>query len=335
MMDRRTFIAVVASSLFIGPRIVGAQQVGRMNRIGFLSPGAPLDRGNIPQNEEFFTQGLRELGYVEHRNIVIERRYAEGRLERLPSLAAELVRLGVDVIVVPGPSPLPAVRGATTRIPIVMVASSGDPVGEGLVASLARPGGNLTGLTYAVSPERFGKQLELLKAAVPGVSRVAVWWDTDMALFHQTWATPLDTAARQLGLQVLPPVQVLEQTGADAAFATMKQQRADALLVVIAGATRGYTARVAELAVRNRLPTVAAQKSFTQDGGLISYGPDFPAINRRAATYVDKILKGANPGDLPIELPTKYELVINLKTAKALGLIIPQSVLVRADELIH
>ena len=185
-MNRRTFVAAVASSLFIGPRIADAQQAGRMYRIGFLSSAAPPARGIGAENEESFAQGLRELGYVEHRNIVIERRYAEGRFERLSDLAAELVRLAVDVIVIAGPSPIPAVRRATTRIPVVMVMGSADPVGEGLVASLARPGGNLTGLTYAVSPERFGKQLELLKAAAPGISRVAVWWDTDMALFQQT-----------------------------------------------------------------------------------------------------------------------------------------------------
>ena len=335
MMDRRTFIGVVASSLFGEPRIADAQQAGRMYRIGYLSSAAPPARGNVADNEESLTQGLRELGYVEHQNIVIERRYADGPLERLPGLAAELVRLAVDVIVVGGPNPVPAVRAATTRIPVVMVMGSADPVGEGLVASLARPGGNLTGLTYAVSTDRFGKQLELLKAAAPGISRVAVWWDTHMALFQQTWATPLDTAARQLGLQVLPPVQVLDRASAEGAFSSIKQQRADALLVVLGGPTHGYRERVAELAVRNRLPTVATLKEFTRDGGLISYGPDRPAAFRRAASFVDRILKGANPGDLPIELPTKYELAINLKTAKALGLTIPQSLLVRADEVIQ
>ena len=334
-MDRRTFLNAVAGSLIATPFAATAQQAGKTYRIGFLSPAAPPARGLGAENEESFAQGLRELGYVEHRNIVIERRYAEGPLERLPGLAAELVRLACDVIVVAGPGPVSAVRGATTRIPVVMVFGSADPVGEGLVASLARPDGNLTGLTYAVSPDRFGKQLELLKAAAPGVSRVAVWWDTDMALFQQTWATPLDTAARQLGLQVLPPVQVLDRARAEGAFASIKEQRADALLVVLAGPTRGYRGHVAELAVRNRLPTMAALKEFTRDGGLISYGPDLPAAYRRAASYVDRILKGANPGDLPIELPTKYELVINLKTAKALGLTIPRSLLLRADEVIQ
>jgi putative ABC transport system substrate-binding protein len=190
-------------------------------------------------------------------------------------------------------------------------------------------------LTYAVSLERFGKQLELLKEAAPGISRIAVWWDMEMTIFSQSWAVPLETAARKLGLQIQPPVQVLARDGVEGAFATMKQQRADALLVAIGGPTYGYRADVAAVALRNRLPTVAAFKEFTEAGGLLSYGPDFSSIYRRAASYVDRILKGTPPGDLPIELPTKYELAINLKTAKALGLTISQSLLLRADEVIR
>ena len=334
MTDRRTFVRAMAASALGAAFRTEAQQPGRVFRVGVLVPGLPPAREYLRGNDPFI-EGLRELGYVEGKNVVIEWRFAEGRLGRLQGFAAELVRLPVDVIVVAGPSPLNAATSATTRIPIVMVAASSDPVGEGLVATLARPGGNVTGLTFAVSPERFGKQLELLKAAVPRIARIAVWWDTDMPTFHQSWALPLDTAARQLGLQILPPVQVLEQRSVEAAFSAIKQQRADALLVVIAGPTQTYRAHVAEMAVRNRLPTVAAQKSFIQDGGLISYGPDFPAIYRRAATYVDKILKGANPGELPVELPTRYELIINLKTAKALDLTIPQALLLRADEVIQ
>jgi len=216
-----------------------------------------------------------------------------------------------------------------------MVASSSDPVGDGLVKSLARPGGNLTGLTYAVSSERFGKQLELLKEAAPGVSRIAVWWDMQMTIFQQSWAAPLEAAARKLGLQIQAPVQVLVRDGVEGAFAAMKQQRADAVLVVLGGPTFEYYADVTTMALRNRLPTLAALKQFTAAGGLLSYGPDLPAIYRRAASYVDRILKGTPPGDLPIELPTKYELAINLKTAKALGLTIPQSLLGRADQVIE
>ena len=179
-----------------------------------------------------FVEGLRALGYVEGQNLIIERRYAGGHLERLRDLAAELARIPVDVIAVAGPTPVRAAMSATTRIPIVMIVGSGDPVGEGLVKSLARPGGNLTGLTYAVSPERFGKQLELLKEAAPGISRIAVWWDMQMTIFHQSWEAPLDAAARKLDLQIQPPIQVLAREGVEGAFATMKQQRADALLVV-------------------------------------------------------------------------------------------------------
>ncbi len=216
-----------------------------------------------------------------------------------------------------------------------MLAASSDPVGEGLGASLARPGGNIAGLTYAVSPDRFGKQLELLKDAAPRISRVAVWWDLDMALFRQSWAAPLTTAARKLGLEVMEPVQVLNEEGIDSAFAAMRRQRADALLVAISGPTQSYRARVAATALRNRLPTVAAFREFTAEGGLLSYCPNFPEVYRRGAAYVDRILKGAKPGELPVELPSKYELVVNVKTANALGLTIPQALLLRADELIR
>jgi putative tryptophan/tyrosine transport system substrate-binding protein len=330
MIDRRTFICVAAGGLLVTARAAEPQQTGRTYRMGVLAPG-----GTPPFNFASFVEGLRALGYVEGQNLIIERRYAKGDLERLPDLAAELVRMPVDVIVAPGPTPVRAAMNATTRIPIVMIVGSSDPVGEGLVKSLARPGGNLTGSTYAVSPERFGKQLELLKEAAPGISRIAVWWDIQMAIFHQSWAAPLETAARKLGLQIQPPVQVLARDGVEGAFATMKQQRADAVLVVLGGPTFEYYVDVATMALRNRLPTLAALKAFTAAGGLLSYGPDLPGIYRRAASYVDRILKGTPPGNLPIELPTTYELVINLKTAKTLGLAIPQSLLLRADEVIQ
>ncbi len=330
-MDRRTFVCVVAGSLLGTARAAEPQQTGRTYRIGYLlSGGTPSLFGFAS-----FVEGLRALGYVEGQNLIIERRYAGGHLERLPDLAAELVRMPVDVIAVSGPTPVRAAMSATTRIPIVMIVGSGDPVGEGLVRSLARPGGNLTGSTYAVSPERFGKQLELLKEAAPGISRIAVYWDMQMTIFHQTWAAPLEIAARKLGLQIQPPVQVLARDGVEDAFAAMKQQRADAVLVVLGGPTIEYFADVTTMALRNRLPTVATLKAFTAAGGLLSYGPDIPAIYRRAASFVDRILKGTPPGDLPIELPTKYELAINLKTAKALGLTVPQSMLLRADEVIQ
>lgn len=303
----------------------------RKVRIGFLNPGFP----SAPGSDNAFVRGMGELGYAIGRNLVVEYRFAEGRLDRLAGLAAELVRLPVDVLVVAGPSPLQAARAATKTIPIVMLGGSSDPVGEGVALSLARPSGNITGLTFAVSPERFGKQLELLKEAAPRVSRVAVWWDQPMALFHQSWAAPLRTAGQRLGLEVLDPIQVLDAASVDGAFVTMRRQRADALLVAIAGPTNRYRKRVAEAAVENRLPTIAAMKEFAGDGGLLSYGPDFPEMYRRGATFVDKILRGVKPGDLPIELPSKYELAVNLKTAAALGLSIPQSLLLRADQVIQ
>jgi len=329
-MDRRRFIRIAAGSLLGAAGAAAPQQRSSKYGIGVLTAGGKQNPG-----VDAFVEGLRALGYIEGQNLIIERRYASGHLERLPDLAAELVRMPVDVIVVAGPTPVRAAVSATTRIPIVMIVGSLDPVGEGLVKSLARPGGNLTGSTYAVSPERFGKQLELLKEAAPGISRIAIWWDIQMTIFHQSWAVPLETAARKLALQIQPPVQVLARDGVEGAFATMKQQRADAVLVVSGGPTFEYYKAVADTAVRNRLPTVAALKAFTAAGGLLSYGPDLPAIYRRAASYVDRILKGTPPGELPIELPTKYELAINLNTAKALGLTIPQSLLVRADEVIE
>ncbi len=332
-MNRRAFTCVVVCGLIGVPLNTLAQAVSTRFRVGYLSFSIPQSATELLADS--FTQGLRDLGYVEGRNVVFERRWASGRLDRLPELAAELVRLPVDVIVVQGPSPVRAAAQATKIIPIVMIAGSNDPVAEGLVESLARPGGNITGLTYAVSPERFGKQLELLKTAAPGISRVGVWWDGDLVLFRQSIATPLEAQARSLGLEVLSPSQALDQDAYGGAFAVLKQQRADALIVFFAGSSYVHRERLAALAVEHRLPTVSAFKEVTAAGCLLSYGPDFGAIARRAAVYVDKILKGAKPSELPIELPSKYEFAINLKTARALGLTIPQSLLFRADEVIQ
>jgi putative ABC transport system substrate-binding protein len=280
-------------------------------------------------------QGLRDLGYVEGRNLVIEYPDAREREDRLPELAADLVRSRVDVILVIGPAALGPARKATKTIPLVMIAGSSDPVAEGVAQSLARPGGNITGLTYAVSSERFGKQLEFLKSAAGRVARVAVLWDFDLEIFRRFWAAPLADAGRILGMEVQDPVLVRDAHELPAAFTRMKQQRANAFLVASSGPLFPARAQVAELALQDRLPAITAFKEFPQVGLLMSYGPDFPDINRRAAGYVDRILKGAKPGDLPIELPTKYELVINLRTAKALGLTIPQTLLLRADEVIQ
>jgi putative ABC transport system substrate-binding protein len=278
---------------------------------------------------------LRELGYVEGQNIAYEARFAQGRVERLPDLAAELIRLRVDVIVAQGGASTDAAKRATSTVPIVMAPASGDAVAVGWIASLARPGGNITGLTYAVSPERFGKQLELLKEAVGRLTRVAVLWDLDMDLYNRQWATPLGDAARRLDLSLLGPVQVREPAQLDAAFAVLTEQKAEAILVVMGGALYQHRARVAELAGRHRLPAVAAFKEFPQAGGFMSYGPDLPDIYRRGTTYVDRILKGAKPGDLPIEQPTKYELVLNAKTARALGFTLTPSLMLRADQVIE
>jgi len=326
-MKRRAALAMACAGV---GRWAFAQTVKALPRIGYLIPRSPM-----PLDKDGFTQGMRELGYVEGANIIIERRHAMGQVDRLPQLAMDLARLPVDVLVVSGPAPLHAAISATRQIPIVMLASSADPVGEGLVASLARPGGNLTGLTYAESPDRFGKQLELLKEAVPDIARVAIWWDSDLVAYRSNWATPLSDAARRLGVQILAPTPALGPEDLDGSFHAMRQQRPDSLFVAINGPSASFLDRVAERALRDRLPTVAAQRVFTQLGGLLSYGPDIPSIHRRGATYVDRILKGARAAELPIELPSRFELVVNQKTARTLSITLPRVLLLRADEVIE
>ena len=331
-MERRRFIEVIAGGLLAAPLAAEAQQAAKVPRIGYLGNYPP---GAFPQNHEAFLQGLRDLGYVEGRNVVIEYRDAEGKVERLPILAAELVALKVDVIVTGGGTPTAlAAKQATKTIPIVFAAAI-DPVADGLVTSLAQPGGNVTGLSGLI-PDLVGKRLEQLKQAVPGVSRVAVLW-LPGALGERTdkdMLTGADVAARALGIQL----QFVEARGPadfDRAFSEMTRARADALTVLPSSMFSIERRRLVDLAAKNRLPAVYERREFVDAGGLMSYGPDFADLFRRAATYVDKILKGAKPGDLPIEQPTKFELVINLKTAKALGLTIPQSLLQRADQVIE
>jgi putative ABC transport system substrate-binding protein len=334
-MDRRVFVnRIISSGLLLQPLLSIAQQRQKLFRIGVLSPAAPLAPADDFQFDAI-AQGLRELGYIEGKNVVFERRWANGRSERLAELATELVRLPVDVIVTQGPGGLNAAARATKTIPIVMVAGSGDPVAEGWAASLARPGGNVTGLTYAVSPERFGKELELLKAAAPHISRIAVSWDLDQELYRRTVQPHLEAAARKLGLLIQSPVQIADAKSLDNAFATIREQRSDALIFLIAGRSYEHRERLAALAIANRLPNVAAFRFIPEVGGLMSYGPDTADMWRRAASYLDKIIRGAKPGELPIELPRRDELVINLRTAKALGLTIPQSLLLRADKVIQ
>ena len=308
-----------------------APPASKTARIGILTLRRPGDPNPLI---EALMQGLRERGYVEGRNLIIESPDALGREDRLPQLAAELVKKRVDVILIIGPAPLHAARDSTKTIPLVMVASSSDPVAEGVAISLARPGGNVTGLTYA-EPDRFKKQLELLKSAAARVVNVAVLWDFDVEVFRNYWKVPLAEAGHTLGLNIQEPVRVRNSDDLPAAFAEMKQQRAGAILVASGGALFPARTQVAELALQYRLPAIAAFKEWPQAGLLMSYGPDLPDINRRAAGYVDRILKGASPGDLPIELPNKFDLVINLKTANALGLIVPQPLLLRANEVIR
>ena len=328
-MDRRdTVLALLA--LGAAPLAAEAQQAAKIARIGYLAtnPATSL------HPREAFLQGLRDLGYVEGRNLVIEYRYAEGKVEQLPALAAELVALKVDVIVASGTLAALAAKQATRTLPIVF-SPAGDPVGSGLVTSLARPGGNVTGLS-AFAPELVGKRLELLKQAVPGVGRVAV--------LRQPSAVPERTekdilkgaegAARALGLQL----QFVEARGPDdfdRAFSDMTRARAGALMGLGGNMFFSERRRLVDLAARNRLPGVYGLREYVDAGGLMSYGANQVDLFRSAATYVDKILKGAKPADLPVEQPTKFELVINLKAAKALGLEVPPALLSRADEVIE
>ena len=331
MIDRRTFLSGVAIGVLAAPLAAQAPPTGKTARIGILALRPPA----VPNPAtEALMQGFRERGYVEGRNLVIEYPDALGREDRLPELAADLVRKQVDIILIIGPAPLEPARKATKTIPLVMVASSSDPVAEGVAVSLARPGGNITGLTYA-EPDRFKKQLELLKSAAARIANLAVLWDFDLEIFHRYWKMHLTDAGRILGLNIQEPVRVRGADELPAAFILLKQRRADAILVASGGTLLPARTQVGELALQHRLPAIAAFKEFPQAGLLMSYGPDLPDINRRAAGYVDRLLKGAKPGDLPIELPNKFELAINLKTAKALGLTVPQSLLVRADEVIR
>ena len=323
-------IVTLTLSLLAAPLAADAQQAGKVPRIGFLGVTSPSDR---PSHLDAFRQRLRELGWVEGQNIVIDYRYAEGRVDRLPDLAAELVRLKVDLIVASaGTQVATAAKNATETIPIVMIYVR-DPVGTGLIASLARPGGNVTGVSGSAGLEVFAKQLELLKETVPKIRRVAILSNPDNA-YHQLAIREVNVAAQSLGVQL----QLLEARGPnefDGAFAAMATERVGALLVLSDAIFNSHRTRLADLAARSRLPAAYGTRESLEAGGLMSYGPSFLDLYRRSAAYVDKILKGAKPADLPVEQPTKFELVINLKTAKALGLTIPPSLLQRADQVIE
>jgi len=325
-MDRRRFILGATAALVAAPLAAEAQQAGKRVSIGFLllttsEPFEPLFRA--------FDEGLREYGYVEGQNVIFERRYADGRLERLPDLAAELVRLRVDVIVAGGNSSIAAAKQATATIPIVM-GNAVDPIGAGFVASLASPGGNITGLSNAAGPEILGKRLEILKEIVPRLSRVAILQQAESGAD----LAALQGVARQLSV-TLEAVGIRTPDDIDGAFAAMNAIRPDALIVVGGPVTFMRRQQIADLALKHGLPTILALAEYAHAGLLATYGPSLPALWRRAATYVDKILKGAKPADLPVEQPTKFELIINLTTAKALGLEISPSLLARADEVIE
>jgi putative ABC transport system substrate-binding protein len=325
-MNRRESFAAFAL-LGGGSSAARAQPVARIARIGFLS----LYQGGDSRSRVGFIQGLHELGYQEGRNVVIESRDAEGHLERLPGLAAELVARNVDVIVAPSTPAAQAARQATTTIPIVF-AGAADPVADGFVASLARPGGNLTGLSN-VAAELVGKRLELLKQAVPTLTRVALLWGPAPEGTPKDMLKTAEVAAHALGVQL----QLVEVRGAgdiDRAFADMARARADALTILPIAIFFSERKRIIEMAAKNRLPAIYTSRTFVDDGGMMAYGANLTAMVRRAASYVDRILKGARPSDLPVEQATKFELVINRGTARALGLTIPQSVLLSADEVI-
>ena len=302
----------------------------KMPRLGFLAEVVDPNELTSP-NHAAFLQGLRELGHVDGESISIEWRSAEGRLERLPALATELASLPADVIVASGPASIRAAEHATRTIPIVMLGSA-DPVGTGLVASYARPGGNVTGPSMR-APEMSGKRLELLKEVVPGASRVAVLRYMGEATEPPEWADTQE-AAQALSVQLLS-LEVRSPAELESAFDSAVRERAEALLIIPAPFFRPHRARLAELAARSQLPAMYQAKLYVEAGGLMAYGPSFPASFHRAAYYVDRILKGTKPADLPIEQPMRFEFVINLRTAQALGLTIPQSVLLQVTEVIQ
>jgi putative ABC transport system substrate-binding protein len=328
-MTRRTFLCGLTLGALAAPLGSGAQQPEKVWRIGYLATFGGVQPFNL---RNIFVPTMRELGYVEGRNLIIEVRTANGRPERLPELAAELVRLRVDVIVTTGDSEVRAAKQATTVIPIVM-SPSGDPVGAGYVASLARPGGNITGVSW-MSPELSVKLLEVLREAAPNISNVAVLWNSGNPVkvrdFNET-----RRAAETLGLRVRS-IEVKAPGDLTTAFGTITRTHPDALVALLDEVLSPWTfGRIADFAVKERLPSIIGISMYAAVGGLIGYGPTLSDIHRRAATYVDRIFRGAKPADLPVEQPTKFELVINLKTAKALGLTIPQSLLQRADQVIE
>jgi putative ABC transport system substrate-binding protein len=330
MMTRRTFLGGLTLGTLSIPFAAEPQPAGKVWRIGLLVPSSASGG-----RTEAFRQGLRDLGYIEGQNIAIESRYAEGRADRLPSLVAELVDLKVDILVIEGNAGIDVGRNATKTIPIVM-APSGDPLGAGFVASLARPGGNMTGLSLLLTGLA-RKRLELLTEAVPRASRLAVLWSPSRRATGSITAdlafTETQTAAGVLGVK-LQSIEVEGPADFDQAFSVMRRDHTDALVLISNSLLFTHRSRLADLARKHRIPAMFEFREYVEDGGLMAYGANLDDLSRRAATYVDRIFKGAKPADLPVEQPTRFELVINMKTAKALGLTIPQTLLLRADQVI-
>jgi putative ABC transport system substrate-binding protein len=331
MVNRRKLICAIAAIPLASPLLVCAQQATRRSRVGLLLPGTGNPAQSNP-NVAAFEQGLRDRGWIEGQNLLIVRRYAGGHSERYHDLALDLVREKVDVIVpAGGPSSLKAARDATKTVPIVMVASSRDPVAEGLVKSFARPEGNITGIV-TLPAEGGGKLLELLKEAVPAISRVGVIWDLTVAPY--TVSKPIGTAAQSLGVELIP-LEISGPADFDRAIAKATRTHVGGLLVASTPMTGQHRKEIADLIKTTRLPAIALFRGQAEAGLLMTYGPSVTGEFRSAATFVDKILRGASPGDLPVEQPTKFEFVINMKTAQAIGVAIPQSLLLRADEVIQ
>ena len=326
-MNRRAFLAGLGSTVLAAPRAAGAQPAGRVWRVGWLQPSPPASAGHIN-----FQQAMRELGYAPGENVRFEDRFADGDFGRLPGLAAELTRAKVDVIVAVAPGAIRAARNATQTIPIVMAFSGVDPVKAGFVASLNRPGGNVTGITM-LAPELSAKRLDVLKQALPGTKRVGVLaYQSNPGTAEQLKA--VESAAMRAGVTV-HPVYVQQPDRYDELFASLGQKRIDAILVLSDTVLANDRTEIVQSAMRHRLPTVFDFKESAEAGGIVSYGVNNLDLYRQAARFVDRLFKGAKPGDLPVEQPTKFELVVNLKTARALGLTIPPALLQRADQVIE
>jgi len=327
-VNRRDFIALLGGTVVAWPLAVRAQQAGKIPRVGFMGNSTAALEANLVGP---FRDGLRELGYQEGRNIVIEYRWAEGNYERFSALVAELLAVPVDVIVTAGTPATLAVKKATSTVPLVMIAV-GDPVGTGVVPSLARPGGNVTGLS-SIAPDLEGKRLELLREVIPKLSHVALFLNP-LNPFHTASMRQAFAAAQALGIK-LQPLEVRTSGELDGAFAAIVREKPDALLILADRVFLHDRKRIMDFATEHRLPSVNAYRELVEAGGLMSYGPSYEDMHRRAADYVDKIFKGAKPGDLPVEQPTKFTLIVNLKAAKAIGVDVPPILLARADEVIE